>query len=171
MNDEVSTEFDNELFDIRRSVRYHMRRCRFYDSFHDVTTALSVMLGVGAISTLLSGSLSSNHVAVIIGVVSAFGVLDLVIGTTQKARLHNSLAGKFVDMEKRMLKDGDTCLKEIQLARLETEKEEPPVLDVLNVICHNELMTAMGYDRSQLAKIGWFQRMSANFFDFRSDTI
>jgi hypothetical protein len=28
-------------------------------------------------------------------------------------------------------------------------------------------MKADGYTSSQLAKIGWFQRMAANWFDFR----
>jgi hypothetical protein len=59
------------------------------------------------------------------------------------------------------------CLDDVKLARLEIEKDELTVLDVLNVICHNEVMKADGYTSSQLAKIGWFQRMAANWFDFR----
>lgn len=163
----TEASFDGELFDIRRSVRYHMHRCRFYDNFHDISSALSVILGVAAIATVLSSVTSKEVVALMGAFVSLIGVLDLVIGTTQKARLHNSLAGKFVDLEKRMLKEGLPCLDDVKLARLEIEKEEPPVLDVLNVICHNEVMKADGYLPSQLAKIGWFQRRLANWFDFR----
>lgn len=163
--------FEGELFDIRRSVRYHMHRCRFYDNFHDVSTALSVILGVATVATVLSSVVSNGTVAAIGAFVSLLGILDLVIGTTQKARLHNTLAGKFLDLEKRMIREGVSCLDDVKLARLEIEKEEPPILDVLNIICHNEVMKAQEYSTGQLAKIGWFQRLVANLFDFRPHAI
>jgi hypothetical protein len=49
--------------------------------------------------------------------------------------------------------------------------EEPPVLRVLDALCHNEELRAMGYATSQMAKIGWLQRLLAPFIDIRSDKI
>jgi len=33
------------------------------------------------------------------------------------------------------------------------------------MICHNELCRAMGYSEEAMAKIGFFQRLCAQFFD------
>ncbi len=164
-------DFDKQLFDIRRSVRYHMKRCRFYDSFHDVITALNVMLGVSAIYSLLTNIISTNIIAIIVGFISAMGVIDLVIGTSRKARLHNDLANKFIELEQYMLGKDEESLKRVISKRLEIEKTEPPVLSVLDVICHNEQVLADGYDKSHIQKIGWGQRLLSNFIDFRTHTL
>lgn len=165
MNENEKKELNKQLFSIQRSVRYHMHRCRFYDSFHDVSTALTVLLGIGAIYATLSTALGSSAVVAIGAIISAIGIFDLVMGTTRKARLHNSLANKFIVLEKHILAES-ISLKRAKLGRLDIEKEEPPVLDVLNIICHNEVMTAMGYKKKHLAKIGWFQRLVSPLFDF-----
>jgi len=164
-------DFEKQLFDIRRSVRYHMKRCRFYDSFHDVITALNVMLGVSAIYSLLSNLLTTNTIAMIVSFISAMGVIDLVIGTSRKARVHNDLANKFIDLEQYMLGKGEESLKRVISKRLEIEKTEPPVLSVLDVICHNEQVLADGYDKKYLQNIGWGQRLLSNFIDFRIHTL
>jgi hypothetical protein len=45
------------------------------------------------------------------------------------------------------------------------------VLRVLDSICHNELLRAMGYDRSQYVEIAWYQRLLAQFVDVREHAI
>ena len=42
---------------------------------------------------------------------------------------------------------------------------------VLDALCHNELWRAMGRDSNLLLKVGWFQRLVAQLFDFREHTI
>lgn len=147
-----------------------MHRCRFYDNFHDISTAFTVMLGIGAIYTTLSDTFGSGFVVTLGALISVIGILDLVIGSTRKARLHNSLANKFSTLEKALL-SSSANVKRAELARLDIEKEEPPVLSVLDVICHNEVMVSMGYERNQLAKVGWFQRLASPFFDFMPHTL
>ncbi|SFT82942.1 hypothetical protein SAMN05192563_1004233 [Paraburkholderia aspalathi] len=55
--------------------------------------------------------------------------------------------------------------------RLDIESEEPPILRVLDCLCHNEQMRSEGYPREDLAKIEWWQRLFAQFFDLREDLI
>jgi hypothetical protein len=51
------------------------------------------------------------------------------------------------------------------------ESEEPPPLRVLDIICHNELCEAMGYDRCHFYKVGWLQSLAAPFFDLSPSSI
>ena len=47
--------------------------------------------------------------------------------------------------------------------RLDIERQEPPVLRVLDTLCYNELVRAMGY--GEQVRVGFWQRLFANFFD------
>ena len=49
--------------------------------------------------------------------------------------------------------------------RLDIEIEEPPPLRILDLICHNELCRAMGYDESHQVKIKWYQRILCQIVD------
>ena len=49
--------------------------------------------------------------------------------------------------------------------RLDIESREPPTLDVLNAICHDELVIALGLDESELTNLTWLQRKLANIVD------
>ena len=59
----------------------------------------------------------------------------------------------------------------LRAGRLEIERDEPPVLRVLDSICHSELLRATGYDRSQYVEIAWYQRLLAQFVDVREHAI
>ena len=51
------------------------------------------------------------------------------------------------------------------MERLEIERDEVPVLNVLNLICHNDVMRADGYPGARLAPIRWYQRICAPIID------
>ena len=61
----------------------------------------------------------------------------------------------------------DSELHSFTTRRLDIESREPPTLDVLNVICHNELVVALGLQDSQLVDLTWLQRKLANIADVR----
>ena len=49
--------------------------------------------------------------------------------------------------------------------------DEPPVLLVLNVLCHNELLRAEGQDKKYSARVSFFQRLLAPFVDINEQSI
>lgn len=156
------------LWGVRRSVRYHMRRCRFFDMFHSFSNFVGVFAGTGAAVTFLSGL--NPHIAVLSSmIVAAMSSLDLVVGTGPKARLHNELAKQFVELEKDMVLAGpivsEDALKALEARRLEIEAGEPPILRTLDRLCYNELAQAMGC-RNSYIKIPFWQRWLANFISF-----
>lgn len=96
---------------------------------------------------------------------------DLVLGSSRKAWLHSDLARKFFDLEREIEKSrGDVTealIVEMKDRRLAIEADEPPILRVLDTLCHNELMRAMGYPRDQQIPVGFWQRLFASFFDLQ----
>lgn len=161
------------LFDVRRSVRYHLRRRSFFERFHTTSTALALVLGSGAIYAGLSGL--NEKLLLIAGViVTTFSYLDIALSSISKSRLHTDLARQFIELERQMVVAGDfdeEHYREYTSRRLQIEMEEPPVLRVLDVICYNETLRALGHDTSELAPITTAQRLLAPFFDWRSDTL
>jgi hypothetical protein len=156
------------LFGVRKSVRYHARRRQFFDKSAKAIKIISVVGGIGTVSTLLAKASPSWPLAY--SVVAGIGsTVDLVIGCSESARRHAELAREFLQLERRMIKAGDN-VTDAEIAgftcdRLEIEEKEPTVLRVLDLLCHNELCNALGYDRSHQIRLSWFQRCSAHFFD------
>lgn len=163
------------LFGVRRSIRYHLRRQRFFERWHAFTNAVSVVFS-SAVLAVLIGELSDFWVILAAAVVTLFAVTDLVIGTSRMATLHNELARRFIFLEKKTHKaraDDPATLTRLIDERLDIEADEPPPLRVLDCLCHNELLRAMDYapDCGQYARVRWWQRLTAQFFDWNIDGI
>lgn len=172
MEDKIQSDFYRLLFGVRRSIRYHHRRRLFFDRLHQVSTFLSAITGTATVASLLA---QRSSLALFFGVcVALFSVIDLVVGASQAARLHHDLARKFIELEKAMSMCKDPTKDDLinfTNQRLDIEAEEPPVLKVLDAICHNELIRALGHDEKYYVEIKWYQRLFAQIFDIREHTI
>ncbi len=169
---EIKEKNDSLLFGVRRSVRYHQRRRMFFDRLNIFTSAISVMFGSSTILAILNQS--PKFAAGAAAIVTIFATIDLVVGTAKAARLHSDLSKQFIALERKMISAStitEKNLKQFEAERLDIESDEPPVLKVLDSICHNELMRAMGYPKEELLKIGFIQRNISQLFDFRDHTI
>ena len=174
MNEQADLEKDYNrlLFGVRRSVRYHSRRRQHYERLHNAVLFLALVLGSVTVATFAAAigadwplwlkSLPAATVSLLAG-------LDLVVGSTRQAWLHADLARQFIDLERRLARGQTdltpTLIEEVTAARLTIEATEPPVLRVLDTLCHNELLRAMGYDPAREVRVGFFQRLFAPFFD------
>lgn len=158
-------------FGVRRSIRYHQRRRGFFDRLDQFSNMLSVIFGSAAIYGILEQDFKALAL-IASALVTVLASVNLVVGSAQRARAHSDFARRYVDLEKRMLvKPSEDVLQWVAEERLGIEAEEPPVLHVLNSICHNETMRSMGYKKDELANIGWFQRLVAQLFDFREHAL
>lgn len=168
---DLPTRWHNALFSVRRSIRYHQRRRSFYDRLDKTSNMLSLIFGSAAIYGVLQ---KEYQVVALVAsaVVTIAASINLVVGSAQRGRDHTDFMRKYVELEKSMLADEtEELLLQVQEARLNIEAEEPPVMHVLNAICHNELMRAMGYPKKELPKIGFFQSWVAQVFDFCESSI
>jgi hypothetical protein len=169
------TKAQNELlFGVRRSIRYHQRRRQYFDRLRKLIHILTVFSGVGTVTTLV-GKSGEITTLIFASVVSLLSIIDLVIGTAEAARLHADLARRFVELERKMALVGDSPteqqVREFTAERLTIEIEEPPILKVLDCMCHNELLKALGYGQEYNVKLTFWQKKLAPFFDWFFDDI
>lgn len=161
------------LFGVRRSIRYHNRRRRFFDGLNRWKTGLSLVFGSAAMVTILA-QVDTRIPLLASALVAVVSTIDLVIGTTAMARLHTEIARRFIDLERELtlLKNPtDDDLRACTAKRLAIEADEPPVLRVLDILCHNELLLAMGYDRTELYHVPWYKRSLAHLINFADESI
>ena len=175
---DLKREHHNLLFGVRRSVRYHLRRRAFYERLHAGVLFLALVFGSATIATF-GAELGKDWPLWVkllpAALTSVLSAADLVVGSSRKAWLHSDLARKFFDLEREIERARwqvtEELVIEITDRRLAIEADEPPVLRVLDTLCHNELMRAMGYPRDQEIRVDFVQRLFANFFEFREATL
>ena len=166
-------EYTDLLFNIRRSIRYHNRRRRHYQNLNNGILFFVLLVNsatVAAVSTEVIPYLSPWLIWAIGIAVSAIIIFGIVTGATQKGWLHIDLARQFIELEKELLaseQDEQKVVVEVTNKMLDVEASEPPILQVLDTICYNDLKRAMGYKQEQLIKVGLFQRLCADFVDLR----
>ena len=170
MSGSLDQRWHDLLFAVRKSVRYHERRQRFFMSCNRFVSFVTAASGTSAVVTLLNDA-DKGVVLAIALLITLAGLLDLVFGTARRISEHGNLAREFVALERRMTltETSSEALRELTAARLEVEEREPPILRVLNVLSHNDVMRSMGYPPSQWARVTPWQRRFAPFFDFRAD--
>lgn len=156
-------------FSIQRSIRYHHRRRAFFDRCATVSDTLAVIFGSATIFALLN-QVSDILTAVFAATVTVSSAVNLVVGSSRMARQHHDLARRFIDIEKQMATTdpaGEDDYRRWVALRLTVETDEPPALRVLDTICHNDVIRAMGLDPAHLIPIQPWQRRLAQFVDFR----
>lgn len=154
------------LFGIRRSVRYHDHRRRFYEIWNTVTVAVATIGGSAAVASFLAEVELDWIPAAVSALVAVAGVIDLSVGTARRADQHGSLARQFVILEREFAHGRsleDTEHERLTGERLRIEATEPTVLRLLDVMCHYELLRSLGEER-KLPRIPWHRRLAANWF-------
>ncbi|HDP8225543.1 TPA: hypothetical protein P7B99_002399 [Escherichia coli] len=170
----LNNEWEGLLFDVRRSVRYHNRRRAFYDRLDQVTNVIALIFGSATIVGVLSPHAQTIWAVLSAALVTCFSAVNLVVGSSQRARNHSDFAKQFFALEEQMIrmdKPSEEALRELTAQRLSIEKDEPPVLRVLDCICYNEQVQAMDFSADQMIQISGWQRLCAPFFDWRTDTM
>ena len=164
--------YDDLLFEVRVSVRYHSRRQGFFQTCHSLVMAVVVLFGSATIAAFASALVEGWPLWAKLApsvLASVLGTFDLVIGFTEKAARHGDWMREFIRLERQLEairgEATDEDLAKITDERLGIESGEPTVLHVLNAICYNEMVRAMGY--GDKVKISTVQRLLAQFFDWR----
>jgi hypothetical protein len=171
-SEKILEHWDDLEYAVGRSIRYHYRRRRFFENWHRLTSASAVIFGSATVASLISTT-NSRIALWLAALVAVLGAIDLIVGTSRQAWLHADLAKRFFGLEKELNNSQKTEAELIRLKnlRLDIEMEEPPVLHVLNKICDNDMVRAMGYKDSELLVIKWYQRLAAPYLDISPQTI
>ena len=151
------------LFAVRRSVRYHERRRRFYEIWNTITVASAVIGGSSAFAALMADSTTVS--TVFSALVALVGALDLAVGTARRADRHGDLARQFIALEQefahgRNLEDDE--YETLTRRRLAIEASEPPVLRLLDAMCHYEVLRSLG-DATRHPRVPWLRRAASQW--------
>ena len=169
---ETKDVYQGLLFDVRRSVRYHIRRHKFFRNCHRIVLFSSLIFGSITVAALAEaiGVWPLWVKALPAAIVSVMAGLDLVFGWTEKSWQHSDLARQFIKLERRMISGSAEpdfeLIRDVTDKRLKIEAAEPPVLRVLDTLCHNDMMRSMGHKKDEMIKVNIIQRWCAPFFDF-----
>jgi len=154
------------LFDVRRSVRYHDRRVYFFERWHSVTSVLTILLSGSVLLQIAGDSFEPPFWLRLISFSAAIlASIDMVISYSKMADLHKRLKRRYCELEicivsAKSAKELDGCHSE----RLSIEIDEPPVYRALDLLCRNELMSAMGYetDEADYRELSLFKRLTCH---------
>lgn len=169
--DAVRVEWHELLFAVRRSRRYHMRREQFFFRFHFVFGLLTAVCGSAAFATLLA-----DHALglVLTGATAFVAAVDLAGQPFSRALTHRKLTQRFTRLERAMRVPESEIdvglLHKMERRRLKIEVQEPPVRQVLNLVCHNEEVLAGDYEHEHFRELRWYQRVIASVVDLRLST-
>ncbi len=174
----MSPEWHDLLFAVRRCIRYHRKREHFFDMWGKWTSGLNIIFGSTAAASVVSASGfltphyegSAKLVGAIAGVIVAIiSTVDVIVGSSTTARDHSDLARRFIDLERDMTMvsvESEAALREFIAKRLTIEADEPDVMRMLDVMCHNDVARAEGQPNEHMFKIGWFKRRFAQVVNF-----
>lgn len=160
---------DTLLFNVRLCIRYHNRRRSWFDMLNLGANALSVILSAGAIAALrVQADQIAVWCALVITVVSGF---NLVLRTSERARQHHDLARRFIALEQEVLPAREDQFASLYAEKLAIEADEPPPLNVLGLMCHNDQISAEGISRDRKVPLWWWQRLLAQVIDLPPEPV
>ena len=152
------------LFDIQRSIRYHMRRRRFYELPNTMSVVVAAVGGTVAATAFIVEVAVAWLPALISGVVGLVSTINLAIATGRNANDHGDLARQFIVLEAEFAHGQDLTddkHEALTKEKLRIERSEPPILRLLDMMCYYEILRSFG-DRRSYPPIPWWRRFLAN---------
>lgn len=167
--EKVENEWDDFLFHVRVSIRYHRRRRDFYQRRHALANAIIIIFSSTAVFSLLHdlNKWLSSLPGLIVTIVATF---DFVFGTCSKISTHDNIVRRLLLIEEEIMihttsNNGtyNKLLKDWQAIK----KDEPDTLKVLTALCHNQIVRSMDCSDDEQIPTTWIQRQLADFIDIR----
>lgn len=150
-------------------VHYHMRRQSYFDTWHRITSAFSLIFSTSAIAVFTNQTYLGT---ILVAFVAVLQCIDLIVDTRGNATLHNDLRSKYLMLEHELLGYGTELTEEqfqTLMMKIKTiEIHEPPVRKLLLEVCYNDVSRRLGFNSNDLIPIGWFKRNTANTFNWPS---
>jgi hypothetical protein len=149
---------------LQRSTRYHKARERFFVSWSNCFSFLSLAAGSSVVVSLLAKF--PEWVPLAAGAaVAIMQATEQVFRLAGKARDHSAFASEFLALERILATQEQPTthdILEIKGEVLSIEAREPPIKRYLDLICHNQVACAVGSD--DLEELTFWQRTFAQYW-------
>ena len=154
------------LWGVRRSIRYHDRRRRFFEACHSIVLGFGIALAVVGFA-VANKTISEQWLAIFSILTMLVFLLDLLFAFSRCAWHHTSLKHKFGELEKKIITNDDKAnIATLKACRIEIEKDEPPIRRALDLLCHNELAKSRRETKDDIYKVTLSQRLTAQIFSW-----
>lgn len=167
--EEVDVRAFQVAFGVAKSLRYHAKRRSWFENWHSLGQASAVVCATAAFASVAGQYPEvTRWIALILAGLTA---LDLTMGFARRADVHGSLHRRFSDLAGKIAvaaTPSDADVRAWEVARLLLEADEPPPIDTLNVLCHNQEAEARGLSAEHRYQLNWWDRTFAQLISFRS---
>ena len=142
--DSVQERFDDLLFHVNCSVKYHARRRRHFENLNNGALFFAFLFSTATMSSLL-GSESESLLTELPAIFTSVLVGVTLVGrVAAKASDHNDLKRRFIRLQQAMER-GRESMNQAAIAgwweeRLEIEADEAPINRVVHALCYNEVV-------------------------------
>lgn len=172
-NKTIEKKFEEFLWGIQLTVRYHHHRRSFYDFWHRTTTFLIILLGSSTIASVFA---SKPAVALSLSAaITVLSTISLVFSLNENGRLHFYLAKRFIELEKKIRQaeenPTESALTELTHERLTIESEEPPVMKIVYDYCYNEMLQKEGSKEEKILEFKWYHFLTKNITNFGFESV
>lgn len=166
----VQEAFDDLLFHVICSVKYHSRRRRFYESVNNSALFCAFLFSTATMASLLAASDGTSgflaHLEELPAIVTSILIGITLVGRVgAKANDHNDRKRRFIRLQQDMERSR-AAMDEMKIAgwrekRLQIEMDEPPINRVVHAQCYNEVVKSlkdMSNTEKKYVKIGFRHR-------------
>lgn len=163
-------EAHNLQFALREQIAYHAIREQALARLAQVLTSLQVILGLGAIVSMVAPHPTATITLITLSAIS--GVILLLIDPSGAARDHRALRSRFhnvfADVEEGCAEDDD--LRKLRANKKRISADAPPAYRCVQAIAFNAAVNAT-YREAEASRyryvIGFWRRVFANWFPMR----
>ena len=161
-------QFDDLLFHVHCSIKYHARRRRLFENINNVALFVAFLFSTATMSSLLDAPADASLPRMLLSDLPAVATsvligLSLVGRVSTKANDHNDLKRRFIKLQQRMEREraevDEAAVGKLVEERLAIEADEPPINRVVHARCYNEvvksLRTVQDPDK-RFVKIRWY---------------
>jgi uncharacterized membrane protein YuzA (DUF378 family) len=152
-------------FAVSRSLRYHAKRRRFFETCLQIVRVIIAVAGAGTVAAVFGESAKITITfGIIVGIAAS---IDLVFEFARRTMTYDHLYRCFADLYAEIAEsdqNSEAQYKKMLSKRRLIEREEPTAYDVLSVVVSNEVLESRGYDFKY--KVGYWQGVFAQFGDF-----
>jgi hypothetical protein len=152
------------LFPIEKSIRYHQRRRKFYDSWHRWMMFAVILSGSASVTDFFKAY--QIFLGLLVAVIAA---ADVVFALSDRARDHEFLMRRFCHLIAKIRRCVSPTQLDIQnwrVERIEIETEEPAVYWALEAACYNEALRALDRHPEDEVFIPWYYSITKNLMQF-----
>lgn len=152
-------------FGLSRLIRYNGKRQVFFEKLHRFTSFLSALAASSAFVAILANE--TGIATWLTAVIALMSAADSVIGFSERSRLYASQRRRYFDLYCDLMLCAPEKFREDKFRekRLRIDRDGPPPLRVLDVICRNEEDIARGFPREETIHIGWFRKALSQIID------